>query len=148
MSRKTYTHYFRWYVTPTPLQPLVCKRLNMKNTQIFHFTWPFQTVFTCPNPIIKIEKHCAKHVQSETKNKFCEIKCVKLNFYKCAHFLWFLLLSTLWIYHFHCFSILFLLLYYFYTISTIYTSFHLDFLHRHPDFPHSPHFHPDSRPGF
>ena len=47
------------------------ERLNMKNTQISHFTFqPFQTVFTCPNAIIKTEKHCTKHVQRETKNKF------------------------------------------------------------------------------
>ena len=71
------------------------KRLNMKKTQVFHFTEPFQTVFTCPNSIIKTEKHCAEYVQSETKNKFCKIKCVKQNFYKCVHFLLFLLLPTL-----------------------------------------------------
>ena len=81
------------------------KRLNMKNTQIFHFTYPFQTVFTFPNSIIKREKHCAKYVQSETKNKFCKTKCAKLNFYKCVHFLLFLLLSALLIYYFCCFSI-------------------------------------------
>ena len=51
----------------------------------------------------------------------------KLSFYKCVHFLLFLLLSTLWIYQFHCFPILFLLLY---------LSFHLDSVHHHPDFPH------------
>ena len=95
--------------------------------QIFHFTWPFQTVCTCPNSIIKTEKHCAKYVQSETKNKFCKTKCVKLNFYKCVHFLLFLLLSTCWIYHFCCLPISFLLLY---------LSFHLDSVHHHPDFPH------------
>ena len=54
------------------------KRLNMKNTQIFHSTWPFQTVFTCPNSIIKAENHCAKYVQSETKNKFCKIKFIQM----------------------------------------------------------------------
>ena len=111
----------------------------MKNTKIFHFTYPFQTVFTCPNSIIKTEKHCAKYVQSETKNKFCETKCVKLNFYNCVHFLLFLRLSTLWIYLFHCFPISFLLLY---------LTFHLDYLHRYSDFPHFPHFHPDSRPRY
>ena len=112
----------------------------MKNTQIFHFTsWPFQTVFTCPNSIIKTEKHCAKHVQSETKNKFCKIKCVKLSFYKFVYFLLLLLLSTLWIYYFHCFPISFLLLY---------LSFHLDPVRHHPDFPHFSHFHPDSTSTF
>ena len=102
----------------------------MKNTQISHFTQPFQTVFTCPNSIIKIEKHFAKYVESETKNKFCKTKCVKLNFYKCVNFLLFLLLSTLWIYHFYCFPISFLL---------FYLSFHLDSVHHHPDFPHFSH---------
>ena len=71
--------------------------------QIFHFTWPFQTVCTCPNSIIKTEKHCAKYVQSETKNKFCETKCVKLNFYNCVYFRLFLLLSTPWIHHSNAF---------------------------------------------
>ena len=52
----------------------------MKNTQIFYFTYPFQMVFICPNSIIKTEKHCTKYVPSETKNKFCKTKCVKLNF--------------------------------------------------------------------
>ena len=72
------------------------------------------------------EKHCAKNVQSETENKFCKTKCVKLNYYKCAHFLLFLFLSILWIYHFHCFPILFLLLY---------LSFHLDSVWAPPWFP-------------
>ena len=67
------------------------KRSNMKNTEIFHFR--------------KTEKHCSKYVQSETKNKFCKTKCLKLNFYKCVHFLLFLLLSTFWIYYFYCFPI-------------------------------------------
>ena len=83
----------------------------MKNKQIFHFTYPFQTVFTCPNSMIKAEKHCAKYVQSENKNKFWKTKGVKQNIYKCVRFLLFLLLSTLWIYHFHCFPFSFLLLY-------------------------------------
>ena len=43
----------------------------------------------------KTEKHCAKCVQIETENKCCKIKCVKLNFYKCVHFVSSLLLSTL-----------------------------------------------------
>ena len=42
----------------------------------------------------KTEKHCAKCVQIETENKCCKIKCVKLNFYKCVHFVSSLLLST------------------------------------------------------
>ena len=92
-----------------------------------------------PNSITKTGKHCAKYVQSKTKNKFCKTKCVKLNFYKCVHFLLLWLLSTLWIYHFYCFPISFLLLY---------LSFHLDSLHRHPDFPHFSHCHPDFRPRF
>ena len=89
-------------------------------------------VFTCPNSIIKTEKHCAKYIQRETKNKFFKTKCLKLNFYKRVHFLLFVLLSTLWIYHFHCFPISFLLLY---------LSFHLDPVHRNPDFPLYSHFH-------
>ena len=64
-----------------------------------------------------------------------QIKCVKQSFYKCALFLLFWLLSTLWIYHFHCYSVSFLLLY---------LSFHFDSQHRHPDSPHFSHFHPDS----
>ena len=39
------------------------------------------------------------------------IKCVKLSFNKCAHFLLFRLLFTLWIYHFHCYSMSILRLY-------------------------------------
>ena len=62
---------------------------------------------------------------SKTKNKFCKTKCVKLNFYKCFHFLLLWRLSTVWIYHFYCFPFSFLLLY---------LSFHIDSLHRHPDF--------------
>ena len=96
----------------------------MKNTQVFHFSYPFQTVFTYPNSIIKTEKHCAKYVQSENKHQFCKTKCVKLNFYKCVHFLLFLLFPTLWIYHFHCFPISFVLLY---------LSFYLDSVHHHHD---------------
>ena len=82
----------------------------------------------------KNRKHCVKYVQSETKNKFCKTKCVILNFCKCVHFLLFLLLSTLWIYHFYCFPISFLLLY---------LSFHLDSVHHHHDFPYFLDFHPD-----
>ena len=48
----------------------------------------------------------------------------------------FWLLSTLWIYHFHCYSLSFLLLY---------LSFNFDSLHRHPDSPHFSHFNPDSK---
>ena len=47
----------------------------------------------------------------------------------------FSLLSTLWIYHFHCFSVSFL---------PLYLSFHLDSLHRHPDSPQFLHFDSDS----
>ena len=97
------------------------KRSNMKNTEIFHFR--------------KTEKHCSKDVQSETKNKFCKTKCLKLNFYKCVHFLLFLLLSTFWIYYSYSFLLLHL-------------SFHLDSVHHDPDFPHFSHFHQDSRPRF
>ena len=61
----------------------------MKNTQILRITEPFQPVFTCPNSIMKTEKHCAKYFQSKTKNKFCKSKCVKLNFYKCVNVLLF-----------------------------------------------------------
>ena len=53
-----------------------------------------------------------------------KINFVKLNFYKCAHFLLLWFLSTLCVYPFHCFSMSFLLLY---------LSFHLDSLHHHPD---------------
>ena len=105
----------------------------MKNTQIF------QPLFICPNLIMKTVKHCAKYVQSKTKNKFCKTKCVKLNFYKCVNFLLSWLLWTLWICHFHCFPTPFLLLC---------LRFHLDSLHRHPDFPHLSHFHTDSRARF
>ena len=80
-----------------------------------------------------------KYVKSKTKNKFCKTKCVKLNFYKCVHFILFSLLSTLWIYHFHCFPISFLLLY---------LNFHLDSPHHHPDWPHFSHFQPESRRRF
>ena len=83
----------------------------MKNTQIFFYYFLFFILFTCPNSIIKTEKHCTKYVQSETENKFCKTKCAKLNFYKNAHFVLFLLLSTRRIYHLRCFPI----------------SFHLDF---------------------
>ena len=89
-------------------------------------------VFTFTNSIIKTEKDCAKYVQRETKNKFFKTKCLKLNFYKRVHFLLFVLLSTLWIYHFHCFPISFLLLY---------LSFHLDPVHHKLDFPLYSHFH-------
>ena len=65
--------------------------------------------------------------------------CQKKIFYKFVNFLLFWLLFTLWIYHFHCFPILFLLLY---------LSFHLDSLNCHPDFPRFSHFHTDSRPRF
>ena len=77
-----------------------------------------------------------KYAQSETKNKFCKTKCVKLNFYKCVHFLLFLFLFTLWIYHFYCFPISFLLLY---------LSFHLDSVNHHSDFLHFSHFLPGSK---
>ena len=40
------------------------------------------------------------------------------------------------VYHFHCYSMIFL---------PLYLSFHLHSLHRHPDSPHFLHFHPDSR---
>ena len=65
------------------------KRLNMKNTQTFHITQPFQQVFGSPNSIIKKKKHFAKYVQSKTKNKLFKTKFVKLNFYKCVNFLLF-----------------------------------------------------------
>ena len=108
-----------------------------------HIDFPFYRAF--PTSIYlskfnnKTERHCAKYVQSKTKNKFWKIKCVKLSFYKCVHFLLLWLLSTLWIYHFYGRPILFLLLY---------LSFHLDSLHRHPDFPHFSHFYQDFRPRF
>ena len=53
---------------------------------------------------------CAKLVQSKTKNEFCKTKCVKLNFYKNVNFHLCSILSTVWIYHFHCFPMSFLLL--------------------------------------
>ena len=102
------------------------KRLNMKNTQIFHFTQPFQAAFTCPNSLIKTEKHCAKNVQKETKNKYCKFKCVKLKFLQmCSFSIIFISLHSLEFYHFHGFPISFLLLY---------LSFNLDSVHHHPDF--------------
>ena len=82
----------------------------MKNTQIFHFTWPFQTVLTCPNPIIKTEKHCAKYVQSDTKNRFCETKCViftnVLIFYD-FYFspLFEFVISIAFLFYFYCYTI-------------------------------------------
>ena len=46
--------------------------------------------------MVKTEKHSAKYeAKTKNKNKFCKSKCVKLNFYKCVHFLLFLLLSAL-----------------------------------------------------
>ena len=105
------------------------KKLNIKK--------PFQTAFTCPNSMIKTEKHSAKYeTKTKNKNTFCKSKCVKLNFYKCAHFLLFLLLSTLWICNFHCFPTSFLLLYLSFDLGTS------------PPFPHFSHFDPDSRPRF
>ena len=85
----------------------------MKNTQIFFYYFLFFILFTCPNSIIKTEKHCTKYVQSETENKFCKTKCAKLNFYKNAHFVLFLLLSTRRIYHLRCFPISFHFLFHF-----------------------------------
>ena len=57
-----------------------------------------------------------------------QVKYVKLS-------LLFWLLSNLSIYHFRCYSMLFL---------PLYLSFHLDSPHRHPDSPHFSYFHPDS----
>ena len=57
-----------------------------------------------------------KSIVRNVSNVKLKINVVKLNFYKCVHFLLFLLFSTLWIYHFHCFLISFLLLY---LISTL-----------------------------
>ena len=37
-------------------------------------------VFTCPNSIIKTENHCAKYVQSETKNKFLQMCSFSISF--------------------------------------------------------------------
>ena len=48
---------------------------------------PFYLAFpTSSKYIIKAERYCAKYAQSKTKTKFCKTKCVKPNFYKCAHF--------------------------------------------------------------
>ena len=59
---------------------------------------------------------------------------MKLNIYECDHFLLFCLYSTLLIYHFHYYSMLFLLLY---------LCFPLASLHRHTKSGYFPHFHPD-----
>ena len=95
------------------------KKIKMRNTSIFHFTQPFQPVFTRPKSIIKTEKLCAKYVQSKTKNKFCKTKCVKRNFYKCDHFLFFFFFRLNYN-HFHCFCMSFLFL-------LLYLNFHLDY---------------------
>ena len=42
----------------------------------------------------------------KTKNKFGKSNCVNLSSYKWGYFLLFWLLSTIWIYHFHCFSLI------------------------------------------
>ena len=56
------------------------------------------------------EKHCAKNVQSETENKFCKTKCVKLNYYKCAIFCYFyfssffeFIISIAFPFYFYCY---------------------------------------------
>ena len=106
-------------------------------TQIFHFTKLSQPLFTCSKSVIKTESHCSKIVQGWKKK--ASVKYVALSFYKCSHFLLFWLLSDLWIYHFHCYSMLFL---------SLYLSFHLDSLHPNPDFPRFSHFHPHSPHSF
>ena len=85
---------------------------------------------------MKTVQHCAKYVQSKIENKFCKTKCVK-KFFLQMRLIW--LLFTLWIYHFHCFPVSFLLLY---------LSFRLDSLHCQPDLLRFSHFHIDSRPRF
>ena len=63
-----------------------CLKRGIKDEK--HIDFPFYLAFiTCPNSMIKIERQCAKYVQSKTKNKFCKTKCAKLNFYNSAHFL-------------------------------------------------------------
>ena len=66
-------------------------------------------IYTCSKSIIKRERHCAKYAQCWRERH--QIKCWKLSFYKYACFLLFWLLSTLWIYHFYCYSTSFLPLY-------------------------------------
>ena len=97
-----------------------CLKRGIKDEK--HIDFPFYLAFpTGPNSMIKTERQCAKYVQSKTKNKFCKTKCAKLNFYKCAHFVLFLLLSTPWIYHLRCFPISFHFLFHFTLILYIAT---------------------------
>ena len=39
------------------------KRIKMKMTQIFHFTQPSQSVFTCSKSIMKTKRQCPKYEQ-------------------------------------------------------------------------------------
>ena len=66
---------------------------------------------------------CSRKVPGQEKY---QVKCVKLSLLS-----WLLSLTFLWIYHFHCSSIFFLLLH---------LSFDLDSLHYHPDSQHFLHF--------
>ena len=63
-------------------------------------------IITCSKSIITTKRTCVKYAQYKQQNH--QVKYVKLSFYKCAHFLLTWLLSTLWIYHFHCWPMLFL----------------------------------------
>ena len=54
------------------------KRINMKMTQISHFNYHSQPVFTCSKPIIKTERPCPKYDQRPQERQ--RIKCVKLRF--------------------------------------------------------------------
>ena len=99
----------------------------MKMAQIFHFTQNSQPVFTCSKSIRKTERHCAKYAQTKfTRKATGQMRETK-----------FIIVTSLQssIYHFRCYSMLFLPLYF---------SFHLDTLHRHPDSPFFLHFHLDS----
>ena len=114
-----------YYFIAVPIGKTCSMSLMIFNICIFYILFYFITDF---NQVFQ-----AKYAQSYQERH--RIKCVNLRFYKCAHFLLFWLLSTLWIYHFHCYSMPFL---------PLYLSFHIDSLHRYPDSPHFSHFHPDS----
>ena len=64
-----------------------------------------------------------------------QIKYSKQRYYKCAYFLLFCLLFTLWIYRFHCYSMSFI---------PLCLCCHINSLHCQPDSPHFWHFNPDS----
>ena len=70
------------------------KRINMKMTQIFHFTQPSLLVFTSSKSIRKTERHCMKYICPNLTRKAPDQMC-EPSFYKCACFLLFYILSRL-----------------------------------------------------